>query len=187
MVLTEDADAAKIVALGSNLGFGDLTPMQTLEQALDRLSDAGLVVVKRSGWWRSAAWPDETQPAFLNGAALVATSLSPEATLAALHRIEAGLGRDREHALVNAPRTLDLDLIAWGRLIQPGPPVLPHPRATRRRFVMGPLSELLPDWRDPVSGRTAPALASEADVGADSSPLSGAWGSTGGAGEGAAR
>ena len=160
--------------------------MQTLERALDGLSDAGLGVVKRSRWWRSAAWPDATQPAFLNGAAVIDTDLSPEQALAALHRIEAAFGRDRVCAPANAPRTLDLDLIAWGRLVQPGPPTLPHPRATRRRFVMGPVADMLPNWRDPVSGLIAEELAVTAAVGADSSPQS-AGGSTGEAGEGAAR
>ncbi|MFX8681007.1 2-amino-4-hydroxy-6-hydroxymethyldihydropteridine diphosphokinase, partial [Acinetobacter baumannii] len=71
----------------------------------------------------------------------------------------------------NAPRTLDLDLIAHGRLVSPAPPLLPHPRAAERRFVMGPLAEILPDWRHPVCGETAAALAARATVGADAKPL----------------
>ncbi len=157
--------------MGSNLGFGDLTPLDTLERALDRFSDAGIHVVKRSGWWRSAAWPDPTQPAFLNGIAVIETALSPAVALAVLHEIEAAFGRDRTSARSNAPRTLDLDLIAWGRRIRSGPPILPHPRAVQRRFVMGPLAQILPNWRDPVGGKAARDLASFASVGVDAVPI----------------
>ena len=171
-----DADGAKIVALGSNLGAilngRTLSPLETLEQALAVFSDAGLAVVKRSRWWRSAAWPDPSDPPFLNGVAIVQTELSPEDALARLHAIEARFGRDRSvGAARNAPRPLDLDLIAWGRLTQAGPPVLPHPRAAERRFVMGPLLEILPSWTHPVLDATPAALAELAPIGADAEPI----------------
>ena len=71
----------------------------------------------------------------------------------------------------NTPRTLDLDLIAYGRKIQDGPPVLPHPRASERLFVMGPLAEIAPDWVFPGLGQTAAALANTALVGRDAAPI----------------
>ena len=76
-------------------------------------------------------------------------------------------GRNR-----NAPRTLDLDLIAYGRLQQPANPAsrCPHPRAHERLFVMGPLAEIAPDWAHPVLGSTAAELAATATVGRDASP-----------------
>lgn len=165
-------DTAKIVALGSNLGAFGLSVEQTLERALTRLSDAGLVVVKRSRWWRSVAWPDASDPPFLNGVAVVESAGSPEEALATLHAIEAEFGRDRSPAAVrNAPRPLDLDLIAWGRLMQQGAPVLPHPRAAERRFVMGPLAEIAPQWLHPALDATPGALAELAPIGADAEPL----------------
>lgn len=123
-----------------------------------------------SRWWASAAWPDPSQPGFLNGVALVETALSPRATMDALLDLETRFGRRRE--ALNGPRTLDLDLIAHGRAVLDQPDlVLPHPRAGDRRFVMGPLAEIVPDWRDPRTGRTAAGLAAEARVGADAAPL----------------
>ena len=76
---------------------------------------------------------------------------------------------------MNAPRTLDLDLIAWGRLcLNARHLTLPHPRAAERRFVMGPLAEIAPFWIHPVLGRTALDLAAEAIVGIDAAPEIGA-------------
>lgn len=158
-----------MVALGANLpAAGSACVEEGLERALDRFSDVGLKLVKRSSWWRSSAWPDPADPPFLNGVAIVCTRLSPEAALAALHRLEDAAGRTRGAA--NAPRPLDLDLIAYGRRVQPGPPTLPHPRAHERRFVMGPLAEIAPEWRHPVLGATAGDLTASSVVGTDAQP-----------------
>ncbi|CAN5246994.1 hypothetical protein BH09PSE2_BH09PSE2_10220 [soil metagenome] len=102
---------------------------------------------------------------------MIETELSAAAALAVLHEIEAAFGRDRASTGSNAPRTLDLDLIAWGRRIRSGPPILPHPRAVQRLFVMGPLAQILPDWRDPVGGKTVRDLAALASVGVDAAPV----------------
>lgn len=158
-------DGAVVVALGSNLG----DTRRVLEAALGRFDSLGLRVDARSLWWRSDAWPDPNQPPFLNGVALVATALPPQAVLQALLEIEIAFGRLR--ASPNAPRTLDLDLIAHGRQVVERPDLtLPHPRAHRRLFVMGPLAEIAPEWQHPVSGATAVALAATADQGRDAVP-----------------
>ena len=162
-------DEAVIVALGGNLAR-DAAPVQAvLEAALTRFPEEGMEVVKRSAWWRSAAWPDPTAPPFLNGVAIVRTALAPIEVMQALLRLETAFGRRRSEP--NAPRTLDLDLIAYGRHVvdEPGL-VLPHPRAAERRFVMGPLAEIAPGWRHPVLGETAAKLAAKAAVGADAHP-----------------
>ena len=159
-----------LVALGSNAGRGGEGPAQLLERALLRFSDHGLHVVKRSRWWRSASWPDPADPPFLNGVARVETALDPQGVLAALHTLEAEFGRMR--GVRNAPRTLDLDLIAHGPTVRPGPGlVLPHPRAAERLFVMGPLAEIAPGWRHPATGARAVDLAEAATVGRDARPL----------------
>jgi len=163
-------DAAVVIALGSSLAGGFATREALLEAALSRFAAAGLKPVKRSSWWRSASWPDPTLPDYINGLAIVETSLSAPLTMAALRRIEAEFGRRRSAA--NAPRTLDLDLIAHGRTVLETPELtLPHPRAAERLFVMGPLAEIAPEWRHPVLGETAAALAAKAKVGADARPL----------------
>jgi len=56
--------------------------------------DAGLTVTAHSPWWRSAAWPDPSEPPFLNAVLLVRTDLNPAETLAALHAIERRFGRE---------------------------------------------------------------------------------------------
>jgi 2-amino-4-hydroxy-6-hydroxymethyldihydropteridine diphosphokinase len=163
-------DDAVLIALGSSLAgrFGSREAL--LEAALDNFPAAGLKLVTRSSWWRSASWPDPGKPDYLNGLALVETALSPRETLAALRRIEVAFGRRREAE--NAPRTLDLDLIAHGRTRLDGAELtLPHPRAHERLFVMGPLAEIASEWRHPVLGETAKALAAKASVGTDAAPV----------------
>jgi 2-amino-4-hydroxy-6-hydroxymethyldihydropteridine diphosphokinase len=163
-------DEAVIVALGANLNGKYPSLQALLEAALEAFGPEGLTVLRRSSWWRSAAWPDPTGPAYLNGVAVVETALDASHTLAALRRIEAAFGRMR--TVPNAPRTLDLDLIAHGRRVSSEPELeLPHPRAADRRFVMGPLAEIAPGWRHPVSGRTAKALAETATVGLDATRI----------------
>jgi 2-amino-4-hydroxy-6-hydroxymethyldihydropteridine diphosphokinase len=163
-------DDAVVVALGSNLRGHYRSSRDLLEAALLRLPDVGLDVTRRSRWWRSAAWPDGAHPDYLNGVALVETSLSPGQVMDLLLRVEADFGRVR--GAPNDPRTLDIDLIASGRIVVGEPDlIVPHPRAHERRFVMGPLAEIAPDWVHPVLGVTARVLALEAPTGADAAPL----------------
>jgi 2-amino-4-hydroxy-6-hydroxymethyldihydropteridine diphosphokinase len=158
-----------VIALGGNLPGAYPSMALALAAAAGRLPEEGFKVQAVSRWWRSAAWPDPSDPPFLNGVVLATTDLEPESALRALHRIEAAFGRDRGKP--NAPRTLDLDLIALGRTVLHGPPLtLPHPRAAERLFVMGPLAELAPDWVHPVIGATAEQLASWATIGQDAVP-----------------
>jgi 2-amino-4-hydroxy-6-hydroxymethyldihydropteridine diphosphokinase len=166
---SNSSDDAVIIALGSNLRGGMASIESLLEAALQALDAAGLRIVARSCWWRSAAWPDPSQPDYRNGVAIVETTLAPREALNKLLRIEAAFGRRRGEP--NAARTLDLDLVAFGRRVTEEPGLtLPHPRAAERRFVMGPLAEIAPDWRHPVLKKTAAALAGAAAVGRDATP-----------------
>jgi len=162
-------DDAVVVALGSNLADGFASREALLEAALARFPQAGLPVISRSDWWSSAAWPDPAGPEYRNGIALVEANGGPQAVLQALFSIEAEFHRTR--SAKNAPRTLDLDLIAYGRRVIDAPDLkLPHPRAHERLFVMGPLAQIAPGWRHPVSGKTAAELAASASVGRDARP-----------------
>lgn len=93
----------------------------------------------------------EHQPLYLNAVMVGDTSLTPRALLDALMHIEQAFGRERSHA--GAPRTLDLDLIMLGdeMVEEPGLHV-PHPRFRERFFVLGPLAQIAPEVRDPVTG-----------------------------------
>ncbi len=161
-----------LVGLGANLEhprYGP--PRQTLEAALEALRRSGVVILTRSRWYRSAPVPPSDQPWFVNAVASVETSLSPAALLATLHDIEARFGRSRRRR--NEARVLDLDLLAYhDRVSAPGEcPVLPHPRLAERAFVVLPLAEVAPDWRHPVSGRSAAELASRLNPADTAEPL----------------
>ena len=162
-------DFSVIIALGSNLGYRTQGSKDVLEAALVTLFKRGISQVNRSCWWRSKAWPDPSQPAFFNGVVTARTGLEPLEVMALLLDIEAQFGRERSGA--NAPRPLDLDLIAYEDWVMDLPGlVLPHPRAAERRFVMGPLAEIAPDWVHPVLNQTALYLSQHASVGQDAAP-----------------
>lgn len=166
-----DLDDAVIVALGCNDKGAWRDCREALEAALARFRAEGIDVIARSSWWASQAWPDPTDPPFLNGVVIVRTAHEPHALMAALGRIEEAFGRQREGGR-NAPRTLDLDLIAYGRLSGDlDGLILPHPRAAERKFVMGPLAEIAAGWRHPGGAGFAHDLAGAAVVGRDASPL----------------
>jgi 2-amino-4-hydroxy-6-hydroxymethyldihydropteridine diphosphokinase len=97
------------------------------------------------------------QAMYLNAAAVGDTALTARALLDALRAIEQERGRERPY--VNAPRTLDLDLILFGDAVldEPGLTV-PHPRFHARTFVLEPLAEIASDLHDPISRRTVGAL-----------------------------
>jgi 2-amino-4-hydroxy-6-hydroxymethyldihydropteridine diphosphokinase len=159
-----------VVALGGNLAGGYASSEALLEAALARFPGAGLPIAARSGWWRSSAWPDPAEPEYRNGVALVEARKGPQAVLEALFSIEQAFNRTR--GARNAPRTLDLDLIAHGRRVVDAPGLtLPHPRSHERLFVMGPLAEIAPGWTHPVLGKTAAELAASAAVGSDAAPI----------------
>ena len=149
-------------------GYG--TSEALLEAALARFAAAGLPILRRSSWWRSAAWPDPSAQEYRNGVVLVEARLEPQALIRTLFMLENQFGRER--SVRNAPRTLDLDLIAHGRIVSDDPELtLPHPRAHERLFVMGPLAEIAPEWLHPVLGKTAAELAASATVGLDARPV----------------
>ena len=165
-----DLDAAVIVALGSNDKGVWPSCRAGLEAVLARFRPEGLDVVARSSWWHSLAWPEPTDPPFLNGVVIIRTALDPHALMATLGRLEEAFGRERGPR--NGPRTLDLDLIAYGRILGDfGGLILPHPRAAERLFVMGPLAEIAPDWIHPDGAGRAADLARSAPVGRDARPV----------------
>lgn len=147
-----------LIGVGANLSsdrFG--TPLEACEAALRELSAiSGVRVVARSRWFESEPVPVSDQPWFINGVARVETDLSPQALLDALHTIEARFGRVR--TVPNAPRVLDLDLLAYGDAALgaagEGGMQVPHPRLENRAFVLLPLHDVVPDWVHPQSGRS---------------------------------
>jgi len=128
------------VGIGSNLD----DPVRHVRQAfdeLDRLPHTRLA--KKSSLYRSAPLGYETQPDFINAVAQLETGLPAERLLAELQEIEARHGRKR--SFPNAPRTLDLDLLLYGRAeLRSSALTVPHPRMHERAFVLRPLLEIAP-------------------------------------------
>lgn len=147
------------IGLGANLPSGAGRPVETLEKAVaDIAALNGVALRRRSPWFESAPVPRaDDQPWYVNGVIEVATKLTPADLLAALQRLEAESGRVR--TVVNAPRPLDLDIVAFGAHVAvTGTPLVPHPRMVERAFVLLPLQAIAPGWRHPVSGRSVAEL-----------------------------
>lgn len=147
------------VAIGGNLPGPDSAPAIATCRAAAAALDAlpGLRLRGLSRWYQTAPIPKSAQPDYINGIAHLAGEAEPAALLAALQAIEARAGRTR--FAPNEARTLDLDIIAMGTLVRRAPdPVLPHPRAHERQFVLVPLADVAPGWVHPVLARTVELL-----------------------------
>lgn len=136
------------IAYGANLG----APLESFRQASAQLTRGGARIVQTSGLWQSPSWPPGTEaPDYINACAQIDFSGNAQGLLHLLHQVEAALGRERNE--LNAPRTLDLDLLDFrGDHIDAADIVVPHPRMMTRGFVLFPLSQIAPDWQHPVLG-----------------------------------
>jgi len=127
------------VALGANLGDARAAVSSAL-QALNHLPSTR--VTRASSLYRTAPW-EAHGPDFINAVAEVETGLSAPALLAELQALERAAGRERPY--VNAPRTLDLDVLLYGEgRIDSLKLTVPHPRMWERAFVLVPLAEVAP-------------------------------------------
>jgi len=141
------------IALGSNLG----KRQAALRAAAERLRSLPASHVMALATFRQTEPVDAPpgSPAFLNSAVIVETELSPETLLDHLLQIERGLGRTRDPATLNAPRTIDLDLLLHGNTVLSSSALtLPHPRMHLRLFVLEPLAEIAPDLVHPTQHKT---------------------------------
>lgn len=162
-----------IIAIGSNSTFSNKTPELLVKRALIKVKDRLLQTALTSRLFVTQAVPAGSGPDFVNAVVVGQTALSPLDVLRRCHRIESQAGRVRKTRW--GARTLDVDLIAHGRLVLPDVAtqaawrrlpgarqmqvaprqlILPHPRMQDRRFVLVPLAEVAPGWRHPVLGLT---------------------------------
>ena len=143
------------IALGSNLE----NPIFQIQQAFEELKQRpGIRLISQSSLYKSAPVGRLDQPDFINAVVLIETCLAPHGLLQALLDIERCHGRIRE--FLNAPRTLDLDILLYDDLECCDEKLtLPHPRMSQRAFVLKPLMEIAPDCHIPGYGSIAPLLA----------------------------
>ncbi len=137
------------VSLGSNLGDRRAHLAFGIDRLAQHLHDLRVSSIIET----APVDVPEPQPPYLNAVVVGQTALEPDQLIETLMRIEEARGRTRAKA--RAPRTLDLDLILFGdRVVNTPALVVPHPRFRERRFVLEPLAEIAPEWKDPISGRT---------------------------------
>jgi 2-amino-4-hydroxy-6-hydroxymethyldihydropteridine diphosphokinase len=133
------------VGLGANLGDARRAVNEAIA-AIARLPDTRLT--RRSSFYRAAP-VDAPGPDYVNAVAEISTRLMAPDLLAQLQGLEQAAGRERPYA--NAPRTLDLDLLLYGRARIDSPRLkVPHPRMNMRAFVLVPLAEIAPDLVAPA-------------------------------------
>ena len=143
------------IALGSNVGDREANLRGAIDALRPFISD--LLV---SSFFETPYVGTEVQPAVLNGAVAGTTQMAAHPLLERLLAIEQQFGRTRPYG--GAPRTLDLDLILYGDSVIDEPGLLvPHPRFRERRFVLEPLHEIAPEWRDPVTRKSVAQLFNE--------------------------
>ena len=148
-----------LVEIGANLlGPHGETPLVGCRSAAEALrSLPGLRIAAISRFYETAPIPPASQPNYINAVVRLEGEADPARLLARLHDIERQAGRVR--GVRNSARTLDLDLIDCNGLVRAGPgPVLPHPRAHERAFVLVPLAEVAADWVHPRLHRSAADL-----------------------------
>lgn len=145
------ANTSYAIALGSNRRSRLGSPAEAIGAAAEALA------VERLSAVRSTAAIGPAGRRFANAAAILVTRLEPAELLAELKTIERSFGRRAGQAW--GPRVIDLDIILWSEGAFEGSSlVVPHPAFRTRRFVLEPLAEIAPDWRDPISGATVRQL-----------------------------
>ena len=139
-----------IIGIGGNINSEDGThPIKICNKAIYSLQEYSINVKKQSKWYNSEAIPKSNQPNFFNCVVIASTKLNEYDVLKYLHEIEEEFGRRRNK--INAPRSIDLDLIDYSnKVCKNNKLIIPHPRAHLRKFVMGPLAEINPDWIHPI-------------------------------------
>ncbi len=142
------------IGLGSNLGDG----LQTLQRAWEEIDAApGIATMAMSAPFLSSPVGMASSNWFTNSVGRLETTLSPLDFLDLLMKVEWSFGRRREGLEEGyQDRTLDLDMLYFGRMVvKSSRLILPHPSLAERLFVLEPLAQLAPDFRDPVDGLTA--------------------------------
>lgn len=149
------------IAIGTNQG--DLEA--NVASALELIKEIPDTAIEAQSSFKNYAPEDPSlgQPDYRNGVIRVRTDLGPLDLLHKLQVIERRMGRSAASKGDGSSRTIDLDILSYGNevVIHGKTLTIPHPRLARRLFVLEPLAELAPEWKDPKSGKTAAQLLEE--------------------------
>ncbi|MCK5295769.1 MAG: 2-amino-4-hydroxy-6-hydroxymethyldihydropteridine diphosphokinase [Alphaproteobacteria bacterium] len=146
------------IGVGSNLSSSFGSPRETCKAALKALETKGCHIVRVSKWYKTEPVPVSDDPWYVNCAIEIDTKLEPAKLLETLHQVEAEF--DRKRGKKNAPRTIDLDILAYNDVVMDGAINLPHCRMHKRLFVLKPLKDIAPNWHHPISGLSIDKLLS---------------------------
>jgi len=146
--LLENQVKFSYLAIGSNLG----NKVENIERAKFELQNNKIKIIKSSGNFESQSWPNPSNPKFLNIVIEIKTNLAPLELLKICNFIEKKIGRKR--SVKNAPRSCDIDIIDYKQKklnLENNKLILPHPRMSKRNFVILPLFEINKSWKHPKS------------------------------------
>ena len=150
------------LAIGSNLG----NKKQTITKAKFELLKSGILIEKSSSYYESLSWPNPKKPKFINVVLKINTKMSAISLLKLCQNIEVELGRKR--SIKNEPRTCDIDIIDYDqknfKVNNSVNLSLPHPRLSKRNFVLLPLFEISQNWQHPKSKINIGKLINKLDI-----------------------
>ncbi len=139
--------------IGGNMG----DRLANLENAKTAIEKELSKILLASSIYETAAWGKEDQPAFLNQALFIETTLSASELMNTLLEIEKKMGRIRQEPL--GPRTIDIDIIFYNEaIIDTQNLIIPHPQMQKRNFVLTPLNEIAPAFIHPIIKKTIAQL-----------------------------
>jgi 2-amino-4-hydroxy-6-hydroxymethyldihydropteridine diphosphokinase len=138
-----------ILSLGSNIG----DRFHLLHLAITAIEKKIGAIVKKSSIYETEPWGVQNQDFYLNQVISVKTKLPPVSVLSAILEIEEELGRTRQSHY--GPRTMDIDILYYAhQIIHTENLKIPHPFIEKRRFILVPLSEMLPIMIHPILNKT---------------------------------
>jgi 2-amino-4-hydroxy-6-hydroxymethyldihydropteridine diphosphokinase len=139
------------IALGGNVG----SVSETFDIAIQKMKEAIGKIGNQSSLYKTEPWGNKNQDDFLNKIIIVETDFSAYEVLKKTLDIENSLGRNRKKDKQFAPRTIDIDILFYGKkIINKGNLIIPHPRLHLRNFVLTPLMEVAPGLVHPVLQKT---------------------------------
>ena len=147
------------LSLGSNQG----DRIGYIQQATSLLNlTENIAIVRTSAFYESEPWNMSTETWFVNAVIEIKTSLTPKELLTECRRIERQLGRTPKESTGYADRTIDIDILFYGKeIIHEENLIIPHKYLHLRAFTLVPLLELIPDFEHPVLHKTISDLHSD--------------------------